>query len=397
MDEVTGQERHVLEGADLMKRLYPGTVAPTQLIPNNDRRGFVVLPGARDPRLYVPQAPLGGAKSLRRARRTSGVRQRLGTLAAVGYLIVGGGRFSGTRAVFDVRGSLESELAKLLGMSIGLAVFLGPRRANRKPVLQLLDRRGRLLAVAKVGINDLTSRLVVNEARALEFLAAHQNRSFRTPQLLGVIEWSGHSVVVQSPLSIRSSGAVDAPVLTRAMVEIAAIGGRDRESLAEGDYVRRLRGRVEAMRDHPAARCAGLETLDALSASGGSIEVGSWHGDLTRWNVSTRRGVTQVWDWERFESGVPVGLDALHSFFLPCLAAGEPLWRAGLDLMERSEELLRPFEFRAEDSRVVALLYLLEIASRFSGDGQAAAANAAGRVETWLLPVLETVVQDRRA
>lgn len=381
-----------------MKVLYPGVdVGAGDGVPPNERRRFVALPGARDPRLFVPQSPLRGAKSLRRARRTSGAREGLRTLLAVGFLAAGGGRFSSARVVFDARGSLEAELGTLLGFPVGLAVFLGPRRANRKPVLQLLDDRGRLVAVAKVGINGLTSRLVTNEARALGMLETHQRRSFRTPGLLGVVEWCGHSVVVQSPLAIRSSGAVNADVLTRTMVEIASMDGRSRVSWGDCEYVRRLRDRVAMMADHPAARTASLRTLDALSRAGGDLEIGSWHGDLTRWNLATHRGVTQVWDWERFDSGVPVGFDALHHFFLPRLAAGGPLDSAGVELIERSEEILEPFELRAGESRVIALLYLLEIASRFSGDGQAAVANAAGRVETWLLPVLETVVQDRRA
>ena len=44
----------------------------------------------------------------------------------------------------------------------------------------------------------------------------------------------------------------------------------------------------------------------------GPLPLGAWHGDWTPWNMSRRRGRLQLWDWERFETGVPLGLDRCH-------------------------------------------------------------------------------------
>ncbi len=48
------------------------------------------------------------------------------------------------------------------------AVLLGPPRANRKPVVLLTSDRGRLMAVAKFGVNKVTRPLVRHEAVALQ-------------------------------------------------------------------------------------------------------------------------------------------------------------------------------------------------------------------------------------
>ena len=54
-----------------------------------------------------------------------------------------------------------------------------------------------------------------------------------------------------------------------------------------------------------------LERL-RLAAADRPLPMGGWHGDWTPWNMSRRRGRLQLWDWERFETGVPRGLDRCH-------------------------------------------------------------------------------------
>jgi hypothetical protein len=54
------------------------------------------------------------------------------------------------------------------------------------------------------------------------------------------------------------------------------------------------------------------EALEVLGRTEDVLQVGAWHGDWTPWNMSRRRGRLQLWDWERFERGVPLGLDRCH-------------------------------------------------------------------------------------
>ena len=49
--------------------------------------------------------------------------------------------------------TIETHLREILGREISLGIQLGPPRANRKPILQVLDSDGQPLAFGKLGIN----------------------------------------------------------------------------------------------------------------------------------------------------------------------------------------------------------------------------------------------------
>ena len=53
-----------------------------------------------------------------------------------------------------------------------VSLRIGPPRANRKPVLELLSPGGEVLGFAKVGVTGLTRELVRAEAAALDVLGA---------------------------------------------------------------------------------------------------------------------------------------------------------------------------------------------------------------------------------
>ena len=78
-------------------------------------------------------------------------------------------------------------------------------------------------------------------------------------------------------------------------------------------YWRGLRSRLEAC---PPSETAGalLRVIHDLEATADTTRLafGSWHGDWTPWNMAFSGGRVLVWDWERFENGVPVGFDAVH-------------------------------------------------------------------------------------
>jgi hypothetical protein len=99
----------------------------------------------------------------------------------------------------------------------------------------------------------------------------------------------------------------------------------------------------------------------------------AWHGDWTPWNMSRAAGRIQLWDWERFEVGVPFGLDAVHYFVnLRTLRGGftPNLLRAGLAEGTGSLGLAGR---TAEDLHVA---YLVKLATRYA----ASLAEATGAV-----------------
>ena len=205
-----------------------------------------------------------------------------------------------------------SYLRKVLDRDLVVSLRIGPPRANRKPVLELLSPDGEMLGFAKVGITSLTRELVRAEAAALDVLEAAGLTRLQVPRLLHHGQWREHEVLVQTPLS-GSGRAVSPVTLTSAMVELATVQGVSTQVVGRSGYWRSLRSRLEACVDRETA-AALLKVMDDLQATADvtSLAFGSWHGDWTPWNMASSGDQVLAWDWERFESGVPVGYDALH-------------------------------------------------------------------------------------
>jgi hypothetical protein len=97
-----------------------------------------------------------------------------------------------------------------------------------------------------------------------------------------------------------------------------------------------------------------------------------------------------VWDWERFEGGVPIGYDAVHYQL-----QGE-VERNGAGGARSATEAalftapmtLGPLGVRPGSAVFVAALYLVEIATRYLQDGAAEAGARLGDIGSWLLPSL---------
>ena len=81
--------------------------------------------------------------------------------------------------------------------------------------------------------------------------------------------------------------------------------------------------------------------------------------------MAVRYGRVLLWDWERYATGVPVGLDELHFEFGRTAGverrARRPRRRPTCG--DRAAELLAPFGMPAEDARLVWALYATEIAT----------------------------------
>jgi hypothetical protein len=284
--------------------------------------------------------------------------------------------------------TIERELARVFGQDVALGIQLGPPRANRKPVLQILDERGRPLGVGKLAVSPLTRRLLTAERTALEVLSTMNLHGIVVPEVVHFGAWNETLLLVMSALPLAGASAdVPEPLREAAMVILARAAGTSRQHLESSDYVRRLRVLADRVPDYE-VRSRAHEVLGLVSARSGPWQFGSWHGDWTSWNTAYLGGQVLLWDWERFETGVPLGWDALHYALRRDLDTQPASAEVALRLLARAPQLLAAFGVHPGDATDVAHCYLVALALRYAGDRQALAGEPTARVTDWLLPVL---------
>ncbi len=366
--------------------------------------GLCILPSPTKPRLLTPVSPRRAASSavLRYSAQQSwlGRGAGVGLAAAVrlGYV----GRASRRRPGHAVGpDSIDAHLGQVMGEAVSTSLSLSPDRANRKPVLQVFDHAGRTIAFAKIGINDLSDQLVRNEAVALAELAGSRLATATVPRLLSSATWRGMPVLVTSPLPALSLRRVSDALVDPAMQEISAIGAEPAGAAPLGRYVSRLHARAEE-----AAAGAGVDFIvhwrglfDAVVAQPAIADVawGSWHGDWTTWNCVPLGERLAVWDWERFDRGVPTGFDRLHFELNRTVGRSRTGFAtAAPALIAGAGELLRPWRVAPSTARVIALLYILDISLRYMSDDQRASGGG-GTVETWAFPAVQAALTTAHA
>jgi hypothetical protein len=362
---------------------------------------FVLVPNAAQPRLLVPGRPRAvAAAAVRRytsaSSRTARARlQMLSMLMAMGC----GQRLLRDRACVYADptteaplDTIETHLRDVLGTDVHVSMHIGPARANRKPILQVLGPDGATVAFVKVGINDLTRRLVRAEAASLTFLAGATLTTVDVPPVLHHGRWQGNEVLVLGVLPTWRRTPARESLLLRAMLELAQVRGLTAQSqpLARTQYWQRLGRDVSVLADQEARRSLGQVLRDlAPVAEETSVPLGSWHGDWTPWNMAAHGERLMVWDWERFTSGVPVGYDAVHYDLQHAVTRGGAAPEAAVHgTWSRSAVLLEPFGIGPAQAPLVVASYLTEIAVRYLQDGQAGAGARLGHLGQWLLPAL---------
>jgi hypothetical protein len=349
------------------------------LWPSRTGGDLAVVPSLNHPRLVAPWSPWRAtAGALRRngetLSRRDAIRQRVLLLSMRCGV---GQRLLAERVRLDTGQAtqgpgIETHLETILGQPVLISLRIGPARANRKPVLRVLSRTGQTLAYAKIGINPVTSRLVNAEADNLKLVAAAGLRSITTPRLLDASAWNGLDVLVQSPLSAAAGHREPIPgQLAAAMVELARVAGTTTSVVSGSAWWARLLDRAGATSGDavPPTLAQTVTRLgDQLSAV--PLEFGAWHGDWARWNMAVTPDSLNLWDWERFESGVPVGFDALHYRFQD-LKSQMSRDAAIQTLCRHAPTLLAPFGVAAELAAAVTTLYLLDLAVRYAQDFRA--------------------------
>ena len=354
--------RLVLTGA------HPSTREASRSRHELDAAGaFIVLPSTANPRLLLPlDSPKAAAAALRTHGYGAGAAERLvRTALRIGV------RAGLAQRIFRPRVSISSASTKpaplvehlrevLARSDLDVAIRLGRLRPNRKPVVQVLSRDGQLVAFAKLGWNDVTRRLVANEAGVLRALMAREPapRSFVAPRVLHFGRWRDLGVLVLSPLPgaplSRARARRDPPL--EATREIAALEPERRAALAESDYWRARRARIDRA-DEPTLGRLGERLEDRYGEE--VVPLGAWHGDWTPWNIASGDGAVSVWDWERSGGLVPVDLDAAHYDVHLALAARRLESSAG-----RAGPLLTDLRVPAKDAERLVALDLFEMVLR---------------------------------
>jgi hypothetical protein len=379
-------------------RAAPGTGArPGRAARGSGQTEFLLVPNETRPVLLVPRRPRRATAAALRHYKASAVGRRrlafrgLAAAAQLGLADVLPNRITVGSAGDGPEADVVAYLRKVLDRDLVVSLRVGPPRANRKPVLELLSPGGEMLGFAKVGITGLTRELVRIEVAALDVLRAAPLARLEVPRLLHHGQWRQHEVLVQTPLS-GSGRTVSRAMLTSAMAELATMQGVTIQVVGQSSYWRALRSRLGACAEREPTAAALLRVMDDLQATADatSVAFGSWHGDWTPWNMAFSGDKVLVWDWERFESGVPVGYDAVHYQLqgeVERNGAGGARSAAEAALFT-APMTLGPLGVRPGFAVFVAALYLIEIGARYTCDGAAEAGARLGDVSTWLLPPL---------
>ncbi|MEU4366963.1 hypothetical protein [Micromonospora chersina] len=356
--------------------------------------GWVVVPSASRPRLLVPTGSgRAAASAVRHSTEAVGRKARLVRQGLATAFRLGLGPVVFRDRLVVTGGGLDAYLAEVLGEPALVSLHIGPARANRKPVLQLLAPDGRALGYAKLGVDPLTRALVDAEADALRRLADLPLGPVTVAGVRHHGDWHGHALLVQEALPVRLPRATPAAAEAAeraAMVAVAGCLGVRRRSWAGSDHAARLADAVDALGARPEAGRlrAALKTVADLDPT---VAFGAWHGDWNGGNSAVLAdGRVLVWDWERFEADVPVGYDELHRAVQTAIGNDgvEPV-EAARALIAGADRALAPFDPDGRHADLVAVLYLVELAARYLRDRQAEAGARLGHVDAWLLPAVE--------
>ena len=384
---------------EVLDLLYPAPCR-TDGTPGTPIAEFLVVPDARRPRLLVPSGSRRvAAAAVRRYAEPQSRAAKLKRGAVVAAVRTGA---SGVllRDRIKVTGpfsqSIDGHLSDALGRELAVSVHIGPARANRKPVLQLISPEGDTFGFGKLGTGPLTQRLVRAETAALTALASSGLTKLTVPRVLHAGQWRGLQVLVQSALPVWLPRApLTQRRLTAAMLDIAGCCGYTQGTLHAGAYWHELRGRLAAVADRPeGGGLASAAELLVKHAGEITFRYGAWHGDWAPWNMANLADALLVWDWERFATGVPLGFDAMHHELQKRIQSTGDARQAVEVTVRRAGELLAPFGVPAAGREVTALLYLVDLATRYLTDRQAEAGARLGVLGTWLLPVLIRRVEE---
>jgi hypothetical protein len=202
---------------------------------------------------------------------------------------------------------LRLHLSEILESECWLSCTSGPLRPNRKPVVRAVAGSGKILSVAKLGWDDLTAQLVKTEGEALRRVQRCEFDSIVVPATIDRHDWRSNQLLVVSALPIDER-VVPSGNPEPTMASLAEVSSLDRatvSSITETSFWERIVTRVND-----------VARFDQFVDVATELDIGGSHGDWSPWNTQALRdGRLLVWDWERYATDVPVGLDVVHFLF----------------------------------------------------------------------------------
>lgn len=381
-------------------RLWPGRAVSLRTGPALTRgsgvRELVVLPHLGRPRLLVPTDRVVAAAALSGFKTSASAASRRRMRAAARAVRGGALRLAPSAVRLapdgDPAPGVEEFLSDVLGTTVSVSVHIGPPRAVRKPVLQLITPTGSTLGFAKVGNSPITEDLVAREASRLVAIDRTRLHRVEVPDVLHSGSWNGMALLAQKALVPTDPTAVSDELLQEAMLEVAGIGGVEVTRLADHRFLERLRHRCSQLPDSPSHMVL-VEASRRLTDLAGHVELrfGASHGDWTPWNMVGNGDGVMVWDWEHFQTGVPLGFDAIHHRIHAAVRQGRTPREAFGQVLADHATVLGAFQSGPRAQVVAFGAYVLDIASRYVRDGEVEAGSAVGNVATWCEPALSAM------
>lgn len=353
------------------------------------RRTHVPFPPTNRPRFLLPRYPAPAASAAVRTSTTPGsVRSKLVRETGQFLVRLGLARLAPRAVALGGPGTILHHLQEVLDQELVASVHLGPPRANRKPVLHLMDLRGRSVAFAKLGMNEFTCRRVRAEAEALRRLGETETHGLVAPDLLDVGQWQGLDYLVMRPLATDSGLTSTFELRARATGALVDAFPTAQTELEKSPWWLSTVADLERCGDDYDAttlRAAATRIVERY----GDVPVlrGAGHGDFSPWNVCAHVDHLAVWDWERFALHVPVGWDEIH-FTLNAYPGGAAAALA--KPVAVSQLSTGPLNTA---SRLLLVTYLLNRGVNYVIDGQLTAGAQHGPLAQWLLPALVKLLE----
>jgi hypothetical protein len=359
------------------------------------------VPSPGDPRYLVPVGHAAARRVLvsHLRLREGRVRvQRRAAAAAVAPLAA----WYGDRAVLTVSVPADVDdaavdslfvtrhLVRLVPGATGTALSLRGGHARAKPMVQLVDARGDVVAFAKVASDPATAARVRREAELLGRFGAALGTGprLRLPRVLAAGELAGctYSVVEPLPPRVRGGRKDDAERALPGLVALRdAVGVRTaplRTASLWTETLATLKDAVPALvgaggppgaADLAEAAVALAVRMRATDADV-ALPLGPFHGDWVPWNLGWAGDTQWAWDLEYGSAEGPVGLDALRWVFLvEQLAHGRDLPAAVAAMRAAAPALLGRLGADPASAELLVRLHLLELVT------SALAVAAAGR------------------
>lgn len=287
--------------------LWPdGTERPW--VPWRPRTGarYVAIPSRTNVQQLIPWRWTSAVAAAQRVSddrsRFSRLRDAGGVAALLGVAALSSRRRLGVSADRSIVDHVTASLG-LASPTYGTFLF-GPARANRKPVIQIHDRRGRTLVWVKVATSELTKELLTAEVDVLGRLG-ERPLGFRIPSVLGRGSFGDADWAALEPMTVERRTRPSLETFDRIASSIESTAPQWSGATADSPLVARLRHEANGLEHAPGI-------LERLIARRPSIELAAAHGDLVPWNMLSGAPDTAVWDWERYVTTAPVGFDRIH-------------------------------------------------------------------------------------